>query len=164
MEKIEKLESKPVNVPSAVRTGFECSMPTDEEFMDKINEVVDRVNALSDALEPHIPMPQASSTDREKAAILAKAYARQYHHSSYPEYSDNSEFVFSNEEIEQACIEMAEWKELSRRNLKAEIMGVITDKMRELCGKVGSEDNGRSAVYAMDILHSLCNEIDVKIG
>ena len=50
-------------------------------------------------------------TNGEKAHQIACKYARQYHHNSYPEQSKNSEFVFSNEEIEKACNEMAEWKE-----------------------------------------------------
>ena len=47
----------------------------------------------------------------KKAKELASKYARQYHHNSYPEQSSNGEFVFSNEEIENACNKMAEWKE-----------------------------------------------------
>ena len=49
--------------------------------------------------------------DEEKAKELASKYARQYHHNTYPEQSSNGEFVFSNEEIEKACLEMAEWKD-----------------------------------------------------
>ena len=50
-------------------------------------------------------------TNKEKARELANCFARQYHHNTYPELSHNNEFVFSNEEIEKACLEMAEWKE-----------------------------------------------------
>lgn len=49
--------------------------------------------------------------DKEMAELLAGAYQRQYHHNTYPELSDNSEFVTSKEEIKEACMYMAEWKE-----------------------------------------------------
>lgn len=50
-------------------------------------------------------------TNKEKAKKLGYIYSRQYHHNTYPKFSDNSEFVYSNKEVEAACIEMAEWKE-----------------------------------------------------
>lgn len=50
-------------------------------------------------------------TNEEKAQELGSIHARQYHHNTYPEYSHNSELVFSNKEIEAACNEMAEWKD-----------------------------------------------------
>lgn len=49
--------------------------------------------------------------DKEMAELLAGTYQRQYHHNTYPELSDNSEFVTSKEEIKKACMQMAEWKE-----------------------------------------------------
>ena len=49
--------------------------------------------------------------DEEKAKELSSKYARQYHHNTYTEPSSNSEFVFSNEEIDRACLEMAKWKD-----------------------------------------------------
>ena len=51
-------------------------------------------------------------TNKEMAELLAGAYQRQYHHNDYPELSDNSEFVTSKEEIKEACLQMAKWKEL----------------------------------------------------
>lgn len=48
--------------------------------------------------------------DKEMAELLAGTYQRQYHHNTYPELSDNSEFVTSKEEIKEACMYMAEWK------------------------------------------------------
>lgn len=48
--------------------------------------------------------------DKEMAELLAGAYQRQYHHNTYPELSDNSEFVTSKEEIKEACMYMAQWK------------------------------------------------------
>ena len=50
-------------------------------------------------------------TDEEKAELLAGAYQRQYHHNTYPELSNNSEFVTSKEEIKKACMVMANWKD-----------------------------------------------------
>ena len=50
-------------------------------------------------------------TNKEKAKELASKYARQYHHNIYPQQGSNSEFVFSNEEIDKACLKMAEWKD-----------------------------------------------------
>ena len=50
-------------------------------------------------------------TNDKKAKELGDKFARQYHHNNYPEFSSNSEFVFSNEEIEKACNEMANWKD-----------------------------------------------------
>ena len=50
-------------------------------------------------------------TDKGKAELLAGAYQRQYHHNDYPELSDNSEFVTSKEEIKEACMYMAQWKD-----------------------------------------------------
>lgn len=47
----------------------------------------------------------------EKAAELSKKFARQYHANTWPEWSDDEEFHYSNGEINNACNEMAEWKE-----------------------------------------------------
>lgn len=52
-----------------------------------------------------------SMKDKEMAELLAGAYQRQYHHNTYPELSDNSEFVTSKEEIKNACMYMAQWKD-----------------------------------------------------
>lgn len=50
--------------------------------------------------------------ENEKSAeLLAGAYQRQYHHNTYPELSNNSEFVTSKEEIKYACMIMAAWKD-----------------------------------------------------
>ena len=51
------------------------------------------------------------TNNEDKAEFLASTYQRQYHHNTYPELSNNSEFVTSKEEIKEACMEMAEWKE-----------------------------------------------------
>lgn len=59
----------------------------------------------------------------DKAKELGGKHARQYHHNTYPEYSHNSEFVFSNNEIETACKEMAEWKD--------ECFQAVIDRVRE---------------------------------
>lgn len=50
-------------------------------------------------------------TNEEMTELLAGTYQRQYHHNTYPELSDNSEFVTSKEEIKKACIQIAKWKE-----------------------------------------------------
>lgn len=55
-------------------------------------------------------MENKSIKDKEMAELLAGTYQRQYHHNTYPELSDNSEFVTSKEEIKKACMQMAEWK------------------------------------------------------
>ena len=45
-------------------------------------------------------------TIEERARVLGLTYARQYHHNS--DYlAGNNDFVYSNEEIADACIEMA---------------------------------------------------------
>lgn len=49
-------------------------------------------------------------SNKEKVEFLPGVYQRQYHHNTYPEFSDNSEFITSKEEIKNACMEMAEWK------------------------------------------------------
>ena len=64
-------------------------------------------------------------TNEEKAKELGKKYARQYHHNKYPEFSSNSEFVFSNEEIEKACNEMAEWKEKQLKEQEKRLLDVF---------------------------------------
>ena len=64
--------------------------------------------------------------NREKAEALGKIHARQYHHNTHPELNTNSEFVFSNNEIEIACNEMAEWmieKAVTWLALHAEMYG-----------------------------------------
>lgn len=48
-------------------------------------------------------------TNEEKAEELSKMYARQYRHNRYIPFDDV--FVFSNEEINNACLKMAEWKD-----------------------------------------------------
>lgn len=63
------------------------------------------IQALFNSTKSHI------MTNEEKAQELGIKHARQYHHNSYPDYSDNNEYVFSNKEIENACVEMAEWKD-----------------------------------------------------
>lgn len=48
-------------------------------------------------------------SNEEKAKELSKKYARQYRHNVYIPFDDV--FVFSNEEINNACLKMAEWKD-----------------------------------------------------
>ena len=50
-------------------------------------------------------------TNEEKAKELSKKFARQYHANNWPEWSDDESFHYSNEEINNACIEMAQWKD-----------------------------------------------------
>ena len=49
--------------------------------------------------------------NEEKARELSKKFARQYHANNWPEWSDDEAFHYSNEEINNACIEMARWKD-----------------------------------------------------
>ena len=62
--------------------------------------------------------------NEEKARELSKKFARQYHANNWPECSDDESFHYSNEEIKNACLEMAQWKDeqLSKclKNLKKE--------------------------------------------
>lgn len=74
--------------------------------------------------------------DKEMAEILAGAYQRQYHHNTYPELSDNSEFVTSKEEIKEACMYMAKWKEKQMINKAVEwLIGHVNDYIvNDNCG------------------------------
>lgn len=90
-------------------------------------------------------------TNEEKAKELSKIFARQYHHNTYTEYSNNSEFVFSNEEIENAVMAMAEWKDreiamllLNINDMIADCKGnecitFISDYLKIICGKYCKE-------------------------
>lgn len=67
-------------------------------------------------------------TDKEKAELLAGAYQRQYHHNTYPELSDNSEFVTSEEEIKKACMYMAQWKDSQCLGTLLRVFDLIANK------------------------------------
>lgn len=49
--------------------------------------------------------------NKDKARELSKKFARQYHANTWPEWSNDESFHFSNEEIYNGCLEMAVWKE-----------------------------------------------------
>jgi hypothetical protein len=81
-------------------------------------------------------------TNQEKSKELGikyeRLYARQYYHNVYPEYSNDSGFVYSNKEIEMACQEMAEWKEKC-------MMADIRAWLREICRVCDiTDENGYS--------------------
>jgi hypothetical protein len=88
-------------------------------------------------------------TNSEKAKELGDKFARQYHHNNYPEFSSNSEFVFSNKEIEQACNEMANWKD-QRINL---LLDAIDHAYLQLGGSYG--DLAIEVVDKVEYLKSL---------
>lgn len=50
-------------------------------------------------------------TNKEKARELSKKFARQYRANHWPEWSNDEAFHYSNEEIYNACLEIAAWKE-----------------------------------------------------
>lgn len=66
-------------------------------------------------------------TNDKKAKELGDKFARQYHHNNYPEFSSNSEFVFSNKEIEKACNEMANWKDQQFQEEKKQLIKRASD-------------------------------------
>lgn len=65
--------------------------------------------------------------NREKAEALGKIHARQYHHNTFEGGLKNSEFVFSNNEIEIACNEMAEWKDTIHKAEMDRLYNAIKD-------------------------------------
>lgn len=66
--------------------------------------------------------------DKEMAELLAGTYQRQYHHNTYPELSDNSEFVYSKEEIKEACMQMAEMKDKQCLGTLLRVFDLIANK------------------------------------
>ena len=55
--------------------------------------------------------------NEKKARELSKKFARQYHANNWPEWSDDEAFHYSNEEINNACLEMAQWKDEQAKQL-----------------------------------------------
>lgn len=78
-------------------------------------------------------------TNEEKATELGIKYARQYHHNTYPELSDNSGLVTSKEEIKEACMYMAQWKEHQFSEEKKQLLKRAGDWW-ELMLRQGSPD------------------------
>ena len=69
-----------------------------------------------------------SKKNEERAELLAGAYQRQYHHNDYPELSNNSEFVTSKEEIKEACMVMAIWKDSQCLGTLLRVFDLIANK------------------------------------
>ena len=61
----------------------------------------------------------------EKASELSKKFARQYHANNWPEWSDDEAFHYSNEEINKACLEMAQWKDEQYNEEKKELLVLV---------------------------------------
>lgn len=95
--------------------------------------------------------------DGKKAKELASKYARQYHHNTYPESSSNGEFVFSDEEIEKACLEMAEWKDKQFGEEKKKLVEKLSKWILENINKPFS--NGGYISYVPP--KGLCEDIEV---
>ena len=89
-------------------------------------------------------------SDQEKAKGLSLHFARQYHHNTYPEYNNNGEFVFSNEEIEIACNKMAEWKN--------DVFREIMKGVREIFEKYTS-----NAAFTRDNIVDVFKELEKQI-
>lgn len=140
MEKIEKLEITPVHVPSAARVGGECILPSDRAVVEKINEIIDRLNALPERAECFV-LP--TDSDSEMAEYLGKMYARQYRHNS--DSDGSGEFVFSDSEIRQACTEMAVWKN-KRAKLASEAVGSYFGEAKKRLAS-GMSNEGAASVF-----------------